>query len=996
MFRRLFLVFLPTLTASTSFANEASWNCEQNKDTKEWVCMGDANQAPKEKNAAPAKSEKAVQPALTETPTVVTPIPVTKSELPESDENTRSIAAEPSTTQSTPKASVQPVLATPREPQAITSKPVNNTEQSAASTPKSTTENTRTTETTDIQSGWNCNGQKGDTEWNCQLAGATPNSSSEPVTTASSPPKEKTSPFIYETPMLSLLEPAFSRQQEQVFTKLTSQLAYNPWESCNAERGTKQNFVSKASERETAPLEVKSNYAEMYDNEIGDYSGNVKMSRADQQSVSEKANYNSISQILDLHGDVYYREDELALHTNTAMINLATDQAKLRDTQFIAATAPLRGRATLFNRKSKTLSEYKDVAYTSCRPGNQDWVIHSGDMTMDKVTGQGIVKNAWMEFKGTPVLYTPYLAFPIDNRRLSGFLMPSFGNTKYSGFRFATPYYWNIAPNYDATITPREMTTRGFLLSGQFRYLTEQSRGKVGMEFMPNDSQTQTTRYLGSIKNTSTITQNIHSNLDLNYVSDKAYFAQLGSALSFSNANYLKSTGDIAYAGQGINLAGSFVNYQAINTTLVNTPLPYRVLPRINLNLNHSFNFMPLDTAMDNEYVYFQQASLVDGQRVNAKPSISIPLRTASSYFTPKLSLQQTNYFINNISPSNPTPSSISRTVPLLSADTGTSFERSLRFGNSDFLHTLEPRLFYLYVPYTNQKNIPVFDTAQYDFQYYTLFRDNSFSSSDRIQDANQVTAALTSRLIDDKSGLERLKLNIGEIFYFRNRDVTLDYGNQIAQGIYNPLFPANYNPAAQGSYKQTNNYSNLVTELSSEITRQWSVTSGLQWNPQAYDINTGLQPINVHTGIQRVNAGIHFATKNNEIFNVGYLYRANPLVPDGSNNIKQVDTSFRYPIYDNWSAMGRWQYSLLYNKTQDAFFGIEKENCCWRFRIAVRHYINNLANTNNTGVTNNTLTGTPQNGIFFEFELKGLSSLGDDMDNFLRNEIYGYRGYQK
>ena len=155
------------------------------------------------------------------------------------------------------------------------------------------------------------------------------------------------------------------------------------------------------------------------------------------------------------------------------------------------------------------------------------------------------------------------------------------------------------------------------------------------------------------------------------------------------------------------------------------------------------------------------------------------------------------------------------RQVPLLSADTGTSFERSLRFGNSDFLHTLEPRLFYLYVPYTNQKNIPVFDTAQYDFQYYTLFRDNSFSSSDRIQDANQVTAALTSRLIDDKSGLERLKLNIGEIFYFRNRDVTLDYGNQIAQGIYNPLFPANYNPAAQGSYKQTNNYSNLVTELS-------------------------------------------------------------------------------------------------------------------------------------------------------------------------------------
>ena len=982
MLRRLFLVFLPSITASTSFANEASWNCEQNKDTKEWVCIGDSNNQPaKAKEAAPAESQKPVQPALTETPKVAEPVPEKKSVLPASDENTKPIVSEPKITQSTSKTiETQPVetikpnqtvVATPRKQPTMARKPGNNSEQSASSTPKSAPENTQTTEAMGSKSGWNCNSQKGDANWNCQQVGSVPNDNAEPEVAVASPtPKEKTSPFIYETPMLSLLEPAFNRQQEQVFNTLTSQLAYDPWQSCNAERGTKQNFVSKASERETAPMEVKSNYAEMYDNEIGDYSGNVKMSRADQQSVSEKANYNSLSQVLDLHGDVYYREDELALHTNTAMLNLATDEYKLRDAQFIAATAPLRGRAKLYNKKSKTFSEYKDVAYTSCRPGNQDWVIHSSDMTMDKTTGQGTVKNAWMEFKGAPVFYTPYMVFPIDNRRLSGFLMPSFGNTKYSGFRFSTPYYWNIAPNYDATIAPREMTQRGLLLSGQFRYLTEQSRGRIGAEFMPNDSQTKSTRYLGSIKNTSTITQNIHSNLDLNYVSDKEYFAQLGSALSFSNANYLKSTGDLSYAGQGVNLVGSFANYQAINTTLINTPLPYRVLPRINLNLNHSFSFMPLNTTMENEYAHFQQASLVDGQRINVKPSISIPLQTASSYFTPKLSLQQTNYMLSNVKAGNTlpdAPNSVSRTLPLFSADTGMSFERNLNIGSADLLHTIEPRLFYLYVPYSNQQNIPVFDTAQYDFQYYSMFRENSFSSSDRIQDANQVTTALTSRLIDDKSGLERLKLNVGQIMYFRNRNVTLQYGQT-------PVI---------GSQVQTNRTSNLVTELSSEITRQISATSGMQWSTQ-------------YNNIQRINGAIHFATKTNELFNIGYLYRKNPLVPDGSNDITQADTSFRYPIYDNWRAMGRWQYSLLYNKTQDAFFGVEKENCCWRFRIAVRRYINNIANANSALATNNTLTGTAQNGIFFEFELKGLSAMGDDMDTFLRNEIYGYRGYQK
>ncbi len=861
MLRRLFLVFLPSLTASSSFANSSAWNCEQNKQTNEWVCVG-------------ADSEK------------IAP-------------------------QSTTPANVN--IAPPEKPMDVEA-----TEELAPIKVSETVKNEQST--------------------------------------------------------LGILPPAFNTAQEQIFNALTAKLAYDPWSSCVDGKRQKQKFTPALEKRESTPMEVKSNFAEVFDKEVGNYSGNVVMSRGDQNSTSAKANYNSASQVLDLQDDVYYREEQLALHSETAMLNLSNGQAKVRDAQFIDAATPLRGRAKLIYRKSETLSEYQEGAYTSCKPGNQDWVIHSEKLTLDKSESRGIVKNAWLEFKGTPIFYTPYLSFPLEQKRTSGFLMPNFGSNKYSGFRLATPYYWNIAPNYDATITPRELVNRGPLLAGKFRYLTENSNGNVSLEYMPSDARLNNqSRYLAGFKNTSILTPNIRSNLDLNYVSDPAYFAQLGNALSFSNTNYLKSSADIGYVREGVNFNTSFVNYESINTTATNTVLPYRVLPRINLNLDHSFKFMPLKTTIENEYAYFSQTSIVSGQRINTKPSFSIPFESINSYsyLTPKFSVQQTNYDLTNISSSQANSgmtNSMSRTVPIFSTNSGLSFEKNISLGDSNYLHTLEPKLFYLYVPYVNQENLPIFDTALYDFQFSSLFRENSYSGSDRIQNANQISTAITSRLIDDNSGLEKLKLDIGQITYFENRKVSATL-----------LQPNNtYLPLGQS----TGHYSNIVTELSSQFTRQLSGISGLQWSPQ-------------YNQVQRINAAIHYRSPANEIINVGYIYRKNPLYPNQSYDITQTDNSFRYPVYDNWSVIGRWQYSLLYNKTQDALLGIEKENCCWKARIVLRQYTNNLQSGNGL-VTPNSYAGTYQNGVFFEFELKGLGALGDDMDAFLQKEIYGFQGSQK
>ncbi|MGZ8136103.1 MAG: LPS-assembly protein LptD [Methylococcaceae bacterium] len=894
------------LTASFSFADDALWNCQQDKNTNEWVCLGDTKSA-ETTDASSAAMAKESEPV--ETTPVYKPQPVIEEP---------SKPSLPATVESLPAS-----LPAQKGAASVNKQPIS--EQAKVQSPS-------------------CDNNA-------------PNCKPTDSVSSKTAQLEESDSFN-----LGLLDAPFDHGQEQIFSVLATRFKADPWENCTAESAGQAFTAPEQDLRNVSPLDVKSNYSEIFDNEIGSYFGNVELNRADQRASSHSANYDSVSQTLDLHGDVYYSEDELALHSDTATLKLDTGEAKLRDTLFVAPSTPLRGLAKAVYRENKFLSLYKDVTYTSCRPGNHDWAVHASELKLNKETGKGSAKNAWLEFKGVPVFYSPYLAFPVDNRRLSGFLAPSFGSTQNSGFNFSTPYYWNIAPNYDATLNPRYFSERGVLLAGDFRYLTEKSKGIASVEFMPDDSLSNESRYLGSLKHHTQFTPRISSNLDLNYVSDDDYFNDLGNALSFPNFSFVKSSADVNYIREGVAFTTQVVSYQTIDQTLAPIERPYKKLPQINLNLNHSFNFMPLDAAMETESVYFQHDSLVDGQRFNVKPSVSFPLQTAATYLTPKISLQHTQYFLNNQAAG--LPDEVSRTLPIVSLDSGVYLERELNIGQSPMSHTLEPRLFYLYVPKTDQNDIPVFDSSLYDFWYSSMFRENSFSGSDRVQDANQITAALTSRLIDPVTGRERLRLSIGEIFYFRDREVTI---------------PLLINGSLQESPVGTSSYSPFVAELGSELTEHFSIDTGLQWDPQINEFVRG-------------KAVMHFINKPDQIVNLGYLYRKNPSIPDQSNDITQTDMSVHWPVYDNWSVVGRWQYSWLYNTTQDSFFGLEKENCCWRFRIIGRHYINSINQLSSSTTSNLTVDGTAQDGIFVQIELKGLTGVGEKLDEFFEQSIYGYR----
>ncbi len=984
MQHRLFLLLVSLFPFASSAAEKsAAWNCAQSSDGKEWVCSGDDENSPPKNQVQEttihsnvletgnAANKAITTPPVETTPTIkqsIAPAPkILESKQIEVEAN-----LPPAATVETTPAIKQSIAPAPKIPE---SKHI----EIEPNLPPATTVETRQINDTpkllsETAAEWECNSAQTGNQWDCQKTQQTTLSANEPETLQETSKVAKKS---HSSQGIGIVPPAFTAKEEETFDVLKSQLKIDPWQHCTNPNAPKSTFKSNKTLRNNAPIDVKSNYSEIFDNEISSYFGNVVIKHADQQLSSDNANYDSVAKTLDIHGDAYYSDDDLTVHTNAGTFDLDSDQAKLRDVLFIAPSAPLRGHASAVIRDSKTVSRYQDVAYTSCPTGSQDWVIHASELKIDKEEGEGIAKNAWLEFKGAPVFYSPYMSFPTDSNRKSGFLAPSFGSTQRSGINFGMPYYWNIAPNYDATFKPRYLTKRGILLAGDFRYLTESSQGQTNLELLPDDYLKQNQpRYFASVKNTTRFTDKVHANVDLNYVSDKNYFAELGSALSLPNFSYLKSQADVGYYGDMMNAVARIENYQSIDKYLTGNKLPYRKLPEIDIHFKHEFNQLPVpvNVALNNEFVYFQHSSLLNGQRSNIKPSVSMPLQSESAYITPKASLQYTNYFLSDplISGSS---SQISRTLPIFSTDSGMTFERNLNLGGKGFLNTIEPRLFYLYIPRADQKDIPIFDTSAYDIWFNTLFRENRFSGLDRIQDANQVTMAVSSRLIDEHTGKERAKFSLGNILYFQDREVQAPFYIQKIDANGKPTLETFTPPTETGSF------SNVIGELSAKINDHVAIDSGIQFDPYQNEISRG-------------KAILHLTNQPNEIINVGYRYRkiAPTIIPNRENDIIQSDMSFHYPVYDNWSAVGRWQYSLLYNSTQESFLGIEKENCCWRFRVIGRRYVNNL-NVFSNGAD---VQGVSQTGIFFQVELKGLTGVGEKIDTFLEQNIYGYRATEQ
>jgi LPS-assembly protein len=639
--------------------------------------------------------------------------------------------------------------------------------------------------------------------------------------------------------------------------------------------------------------------------------------------------FNQNTHEVDAQGAVILEQGGNTLSGPHLMLNMDTGVGKMEQPQFYIKENDSRGTADVLHILDRQHYSLDDATYTTCPAGNQDWQMKMGLLEIDRDRQVGVAHSALVEFKGVPILYSPWMDFPLSNQRKSGFLAPIFGGTSNGGSEVTLPFYWNIAPNLDATLAPREMTKRGLMLNNEFRYLEPGFHGEMHVDVLPYDAIVKSSRALFSLNHHQTLTGRLNGYVNYTRVRDNDYFRDLGDAVNAtSQSNLLQEAGLHFDAGWWTAMA-RVQNYQTLQDPAAPIAVPYTRLPQLTLNASH--NYAGANTSFAGEYVNFSHPTAVNATRLVLYPSVSYPLVDQPAFYvTPKVSVHSAYYAMGaNNSGALPNASS---TLPIFSLDSGVAFEREGNMFNNDYVQTLEPRAFYVYVPYKDQSQLPNFDSAQADFSITQMFMENRFFGNDRIGDANQLTLALTSRLLEPGNGLEHLKMMIGERISFSTPQVNL-------------VTPAT-----------TTNKSDILLALSGRVTSHWSLDSEFQFDPN-------------QSHVQRYNIAAGYRPESGNVLNLGYRFTR--------NSLRQVDISTQLPLMGRWHAVGRWNYSLQDSSILEAIGGLEYNQDCWMLRLVAQRFA--------------TATQQSNTSIFIQLELNDFVKVGSDPLSLLKQSVPGY-----
>jgi len=585
-----------------------------------------------------------------------------------------------------------------------------------------------------------------------------------------------------------------------------------------------------------------------------------------------------------------------------------------------------RGSADRMVMESPTKMRVEKATYTNCDVGDDDWFLRVDKLDLDRQRDVGVAHNATVVFKGLPVLYSPYLDFSLSGHRKTGLLPPIIGSTGQSGFEVTQPFYWNIAPNRDATIAPRVLARRGVLLNTELRYLEPSLGGEMRGEYLPDDRQTEDDRYGYTWQHRQQFGYGFSGAFNLQGVSDDTYFTDLSEQIAATSQTNLPREGNLFYDGHWWNLNARVQRFQTLQDPLAPVTPPYARAPQLTLNVNRQTDYY-LDLGLQGEYVDFDHPFLLNGKRQILYPSVSVPLQTSYFSLTPKIGYHHTRYSFED--PGLPVET---RGLPIYSIDSAVTFERNARLRGRDFIQTLEPRLYYVYIPFRPQDQLPIFDTAVADFSLAQIFTENQFSGGDRINDANQLTAAVSSRLINPGNGEEQLRFVLGQRYYFKEQQVTL-------------------NTAPRSSDR-----SDVLAAMTGRITPNWVTDVGLQ-----YSANT--------SQMEQSNVALRYQPEIGKVMNFGYRFTRDTL--------EQVDFSSQWPIGGRWTGLARWNHSLRDDRLLEGLVGVEYNAGCWAARFVMHRFVSS--------------TQEYINAMFFQLELNGVSRIGSNPLGVLRQNVTGY-----
>ncbi|HMI76260.1 MAG TPA: LPS assembly protein LptD [Steroidobacteraceae bacterium] len=645
--------------------------------------------------------------------------------------------------------------------------------------------------------------------------------------------------------------------------------------------------------------------------------------------------------------------------------------------------------------------DLNNVRYTSCPVGNEDWSLSASKINLDTKLQEGVAHHVTMRFKDVPIFYTPYISFPLGDERKSGVLFPSFGHSGSNGFDVEVPYYFNLAPNYDLTVTPGLLTARGVQLAEDFRYLTAHSHGQFDATFLPNDKQQHDDRSYVRYTDITDIRHGLRFDADIASVSDSNYFQSFAVGTEQTSVTFLERRADLLYYDDAWRIRAQLQNFQTIDTTVIDADRPYSRVPRVQATALYPIENSNFEFGFDSEAVNFLRGVGPTGVRLNLAPEIRWSKRAPGYFFEPAVGYDFTQYDLQDAGPGR--PSTPSRALPYARVDTGLVFEREAG-AQGQRTQTLEPRLVYSFVPYRNQDELPIFDSGLPDLNLTELFRTNRYVGSDRIGDANQVALAVTTRLFDTVSGTQYLSATVGQIRYFSIPRVGLPQDALSLQGIrdqngqplgaiplVNPLavpgaltapggqsyvaFPGQYFPGqyAYGLSRPSRVLatgqdpafpaSDIVAEVALTGYKHLGVNLDYQWNP--YTSQT-----------EKSEISVQYRPDPSRVVNIGYRFQEGIL--------KQWDGSFAWPIAAHWNTVGRWVYSLQDRQTIEQVAGFEYKSCCYKVQLVQRRYLSIRPGTTTSG-------GTLDTSIALQLELTGLSSVGKREDSFLEQSIRGY-----
>lgn len=737
--------------------------------------------------------------------------------------------------------------------------------------------------------------------------------------------------------------------------------------------------------RDTSKTYVSAKHVDGINQSVYHLAGDVRLDRADQRLQADTIDYNTDTTDYDAHGNVRYQDYAQLMSATHARGNNASGIGIADDVRYQMLDSRGNGLARQAQELDVQHTRYVQATYSTCDVGHHLWEFRGKTITVDKVNGLGVARDATFRVGNVPLLYLPWFNFPLDNRRKTGFLYPTIGHSRRSGFFLSAPFYLNLAPNYDATLDPRIYSLRGTMLDTEFRYMTQGSSGALDVQYLPNDhgpndagttaNTSGTNRYRYTIKDATHLWGSWNFTTSIDRSSDSNFFYDFGNQLGGAPIYILTSNAQVAGGGKWgdawWNASVGGTAYQNMNPFLTDASLPYRQLPYANFNFGWPISNW-LEIGMTSQFAAFRKPGNVSGNREDLQPYLAADFGTQGWFVRPRVEWRYTGYQLDSgyqqygymgllgSGVSTPfTQQSPSRSMPIVDVDSGMVFDRNISLFGNDYTQTLEPRLYYLYVPYRNQNNLPLFDSSLMTFDYWQLFSTNQFAGADRQMNANNLTAALTTRLLDD-SGVERLSASFGQIRYFTPQRV------QLPDGPNTVTPPTDWRGSA------------YVTQVDVQLNDRWKASTSYQWSPNTRNTQMAMLQLQGRLGTDGV---INFA----------YRYR--------QGLMNQYTVSGVYPLSDRWRLIGAWTYAEplkgvtnSLKGTIETVAGVEYDSCCVTLQLVDRSYVNQGYYGVAPVIPPTGQAKLRDNVVMFQVIFKGLGSTSGQIDPVLRRDILGYQ----